>query len=35
VVPAYGGPEDAADPLAWAKLVERAAGQGGIKEGGG
>jgi hypothetical protein len=25
VVPAYGGPEDAADPLAWARLVELAA----------
>jgi hypothetical protein len=24
VVPAYGSPEDAADPLAWARLVERA-----------
>jgi NLI interacting factor-like phosphatase len=24
IVPAYGGPEDAADPLAWVRLVERA-----------
>jgi hypothetical protein len=26
VVPVYGSPEDAADPLAWVRLVERAAG---------
>jgi hypothetical protein len=26
VVPVYGGPEDAADPLAWVRLVERAVG---------
>lgn len=26
VVPGYGGPEDAADPLAWARLVEQAVG---------
>jgi hypothetical protein len=25
VVPVYGSPEDAADPLAWVRLVERAA----------
>ena len=24
VVPGYGGPEDTADPLAWARLVEQA-----------
>jgi hypothetical protein len=24
VVPAYGSPEDTADPLAWVRLVERA-----------
>jgi hypothetical protein len=24
VVPAYGSPEDAADPLRWARLVEQA-----------
>ena len=27
VVPVYGGPEDAADPLGWVRLVERAVGQ--------
>src|SRR5262249_5312841 len=26
VDPVYGGPEDTADPLAWVRLVERAAG---------
>jgi hypothetical protein len=26
VVPVYGGPEDTADPRAWVRLVERAAG---------
>lgn len=26
VVPVYGGPEDAADPLAWVWLVEKASG---------
>jgi hypothetical protein len=26
VVPVYGGPEDAADPLAWVRLVEQAVG---------
>lgn len=26
VVPVYGGPEDAADPLKWVRLVERAVG---------
>jgi hypothetical protein len=25
VVPIYGSPEDAADPLAWARMVEQAA----------
>jgi hypothetical protein len=28
VVPIYGGPEDAADPLEWVRLVERAVGVG-------
>jgi hypothetical protein len=27
VVPLYGSPEDAADPLAWVRLVERAVGR--------
>jgi hypothetical protein len=35
VVPVYGGPEDAADPLAWVRLVEQAAGLDGVGEGGG
>ena len=26
VIPAYGCPEDAADPLAWVRLVEQAVG---------
>jgi hypothetical protein len=34
VVPIYGGPDDAADPLAWVRLVERAAGLDGVEEGG-
>jgi hypothetical protein len=32
VVPVYGGPEDAADPLAWVRLVERAVGLGSADE---
>jgi hypothetical protein len=35
VVPVYGGPEDAADPLGWVRLVERAAGLVLAGEGGG
>jgi hypothetical protein len=27
IVPVYGGPEDVADPMAWVRRVERAAGQ--------
>jgi hypothetical protein len=34
VVPVYGGPEDAADPLAWVRLVERATGLHPQSEGG-
>ncbi len=33
VVPIYGGPEDAADPLGWVRLVERAVALQGPGEG--
>jgi len=33
VVPVYGSPEDAADPLAWVRLVERATGLDALDEG--
>ena len=29
VVPAYGSPEDSADPLGWVRLVEAAVGESG------
>ena len=32
VVPIYGGPEDATDPLAWVRLAERAAGLDGVDD---
>jgi hypothetical protein len=34
VVPMYVGPEDAADPLVWVGLVERAAGLHTVEKGG-
>jgi hypothetical protein len=35
VVPLYGCPEDTADPLAWVRVVERAAGLHAVEKGGG
>ena len=29
VVPQYGGPEDAADPLGWVRLIKAAVGEDG------